>query len=74
MTKNRTRWDGSHHLEKYFQCMVDQIDNNRDTMIKAGLTDQYLDNWHQSLTDRVATQKKDGVFAWGVFLARKSTK
>jgi sarcosine/dimethylglycine N-methyltransferase len=53
--------------------MVDQIDNNRDTMLKAGLTDQYLDNWHQSLTDRVATQKKDKVFAWGVFLARKPT-
>lgn len=64
-------WDGSHHLEQYFRCMVSQIDKNYDEMKKQGLTDQYLKNWHQSLSDRAETQKLTGVFAWGVFLARK---
>lgn len=67
-------WDGSHHLQQYFQCMVDQIDNNRDEMKSKGLTDEYLNNWHQSLSDRVVAQRDDGVFAWGVFLARKNPK
>jgi len=64
-------WDGSHHLEKYFREMVRQIDENRETMKSKGLTDEYLQNWWNSLTERAETQKNSGVFAWGVFVARK---
>ncbi|KAK3268501.1 hypothetical protein CYMTET_23003 [Cymbomonas tetramitiformis] len=64
-------WDGSFHLEKYFSEMVRQIDENRDVMKSKGLDDQYLNNWHQSLSDRVQMQKDYNVFAWGIFVARK---
>ena len=64
-------WDGSNHLERYFRDMVKQIDDNREEMKSKGITDQYLDNWHGSLTERAAIQNEKGVFAWGVFVARK---
>lgn len=37
----------------------------------SGITDQYLDNWVSSLTERADIQRDKGVFAWGVFVARK---
>jgi sarcosine/dimethylglycine N-methyltransferase len=40
-------------------------------MNAAGVSDGYLDNWVSSLTDRANVQKEKGVFAWGVFVARK---
>merc|ERR1719193_2910791 len=40
-------------------------------MMSKGLDKEYLDNWHQSLSDRVVMQRKYNVFAWGVFTARK---
>jgi sarcosine/dimethylglycine N-methyltransferase len=67
-------WDGSHHLEQYFRCMVSLIDNTGDEMRAKGLTDQYLANWHGSLSDRANMQRDHGVFAWGVFLARKNPR
>ena len=36
-----------------------------------GVSDEYLNNWVSSLTDRADVQKAKGVFAWGVFVARK---
>lgn len=64
-------WDNSHHLERYFRAMLAQIDSHSTEMLKAGLTEQYLNNWRSSLRERAETQAKHGVFAWGVFLARK---
>lgn len=66
-----TWWDGSNHLERYFRDMVHQINTNRAEMISKGITDQYLNNWLSSLTERADIQKEKGVFAWGVFVARK---
>jgi sarcosine/dimethylglycine N-methyltransferase len=66
-----TWWDGSFHLERYFRDMLSQIKNNRPEMNAKGITDQYLDNWVSSLTERADIQKEKGVFAWGVFVARK---
>ena len=66
-----TWWDGSHHLERYFRNMLSQIHDNREEMTSKGITDQYLDNWVSSLTERADIQKEKGVFAWGVFVARK---
>ena len=64
-------WDGSNHLERYFRNMLSQIAENREEMKSKGITDQYLDNWVSSLTERADIQRDKGVFAWGVFVARK---
>jgi len=66
-----TWWDGSHHLERYFRNMLSQIHDNRKQMNEAGVPDPYLDNWVSSLTERADIQGEQGVFAWGVFVARK---
>jgi|TARA_B110000977_G_scaffold193168_1_gene267750 sarcosine/dimethylglycine N-methyltransferase len=66
-----TWWDGSNHLERYFRNMLSQIANNRTEMNAKGISDQYLDNWVSSLTERADIQQEKGVFAWGVFVARK---
>lgn len=66
-----TWWDGSNHLETYFRDMIKQINVHREEMKSKGVTDQYLDNWLSSLTERADIQGKLGVFAWGVFVARK---
>lgn len=66
-----TWWDGSNHLETYFRDMIKQIHTYRDEMLSAGLTEQYLNNWLESLTERADTQRDKGVFAWGVFVCRK---
>lgn len=66
-----TWWDGSHHLERYFRGMLHQISTNRKEMNAKGVSDEYLNNWVSSLTDRADVQKAKGVFAWGVFVARK---
>lgn len=64
-------WDNSTHLEKYFREMIRQINVHREDMIKEGVTDKYLDNWLQSLTDRAEIQANKGVFAHGFFVCRK---
>ena len=51
--------------------MLSQITNNREEMNAKGITNQYLDNWVSSLTERADIQRDKGVFAWGVFVARK---
>ena len=66
-----TWWDGSNHLERYFRNMLSQIAENRPEMNAKGISDQYLDNWVSSLTERADIQKEKGVFSWGVFVARK---
>jgi cyclopropane fatty-acyl-phospholipid synthase-like methyltransferase len=66
-----TWWDGSNHLETYFRDMIKQIHTHREEMLSKGLTDKYLDNWLESLTERADTQRDHGVFAWGVFVCRK---
>jgi len=63
-------FDNSSSMERYFADMVKQIDENRETMKSQGLTEQYINNWHQSLSDRVKIQHDKGVFAHGVFVAR----
>ena len=64
-------WDNSHHLERYFRAMLAQIDRHEGEMRAAGLSEQYLANWRESLGARADTQARHGVFAWGVFVARK---
>ena len=64
-------WDNSHHLERYFRGMLAQIDAHEGEMLSAGVTPKYLANWRQSLSVRAETQARAGVFAWGVFVARK---
>lgn len=64
-------WDNSHHLERYFRAMVAQIDAHEAEMLAAGLSEAYLANWRKSLASRSETQAAHGVFAWGVFVARK---
>ena len=66
-----TWWDGSNHLERYFRDMLSQIHENRADMNAQGISDAYLNNWVSSLTERADIQKEKGVFAWGVFVARK---
>ena len=66
-----TWWDGSNHLETYFRDMIKQIHTHREEMLSKGLTEKYLDNWLESLTERADTQRDHGVFAWGVFVCRK---
>jgi hypothetical protein len=51
--------------------MLSQIAENRPEMNAKGISDQYLDNWVSSLTERADIQKEKGVFSWGVFVARK---
>jgi hypothetical protein len=51
--------------------MLHQISTNRKEMNAKGVSDEYLNNWVSSLTDRADVQKAKGVFAWGVFVARK---
>mmetsp|Transcript_27630 Transcript_27630/g.65587 ORF Transcript_27630/g.65587 Transcript_27630/m.65587 type:complete len:292 (-) Transcript_27630:244-1119(-) len=64
-------WDNSEHLEKYFREMLRQISVHREDMKKEGVTDEYLDNWVKSLTDRADIQASKGVFSHGFFVARK---
>jgi len=64
-------WDGSCHLEHYFQAMLDVCVNKREAMMKDGVPGPYLDNWVKSLTERVDIQKNKHVFSWGIFTARK---
>mmetsp|Transcript_8390 Transcript_8390/g.21391 ORF Transcript_8390/g.21391 Transcript_8390/m.21391 type:complete len:294 (-) Transcript_8390:105-986(-) len=66
-----TWWDNSNHLEKYFREMLRQISVHREDMKKEGVTDSYLDNWVQSLSERAEVQATKGVFAHGFFVARK---
>ena len=54
--------------------MLSQITNNREEMNAKGITNQYLDNWVSSLTERADIQRDKGVFAWGVFVARKPSR
>lgn len=62
--------DYSQHLLYYFKSMVDQIELNRENMVKEGVTDAYLDKWMSSLTSRVEIQEEHKVFAWGIFACR----
>merc|ERR1711988_142201 len=64
-------WDNSSHLEKYFREMLAQIAKHREDMKNEGITDQYLDNWVQSLSDRAEIQASKGVFSHGFFVCRK---
>ncbi len=64
-------WDNSHHLERYFRAMLAQMAAHEAELRAAGLSDAYLGNWRASLGARAATQAAHGVFAWGVFVARK---
>merc|ERR1711963_146860 len=64
-------WDNSSHLEKYFREMLAQIAKHREDMKAEGITDQYLDNWVQSLSDRAEIQASKGVFSHGFFVCRK---
>ena len=64
-------WDNSHHLERYFRRMLYQIEKHAEEMLGAGISEAYLANWRNSLSDRADTQAKHGVFAWGVFVCRK---
>mmetsp|Transcript_7706 Transcript_7706/g.21925 ORF Transcript_7706/g.21925 Transcript_7706/m.21925 type:complete len:292 (+) Transcript_7706:136-1011(+) len=64
-------WDNSNHLEKYFREMLRQIADYREDMKNEGITDEYLDNWVTSLTDRAEIQASKGVFSHGFFVARK---
>jgi len=66
-----TYWDNSNNMQRYFADMLSQTVKHRDDMIKDGVPAQYIENWRQSLTDRVAIQKERNVFAHGVFVARK---
>lgn len=63
--------DFSDHLKHYFQSMVDQINTHRAAMISEGVTNEYLDKWMDSLTQRVDIQNDKAVFAWGIFGCRK---
>lgn len=65
-----TFWDNSNNMEKYFADMLSQTIKFNDEMVAKGVPQAYLDNWRQSLTDRVAIQKEHGVFAHGVFVVR----
>ena len=64
-------WDGSEHLELYFQAMLDVCLQKRDAMMAEGVPGPYIDKWVGSLTERVRMQTEKHVFAWGVFSARK---
>jgi len=60
----------SPHLVHYFQSMVDQIQKHRAAMLEEGCSEEYLAQWMESLTSRVAIQRDHKVFAWGIFTAR----
>ncbi|KAJ1485884.1 S-adenosyl-L-methionine-dependent methyltransferase [Baffinella frigidus] len=52
-------------------CMPSAQGGNKEDMIKEGVPEGYLNNWVSSLTERVEIQRSKGVFAWGIFSARK---
>lgn len=64
-------WDQSEHLETFFRGMYKQTVDNKETMLKAGLTEKYLQSWEKSLSERAEIQSKESAFAWGVFVAKK---
>lgn len=63
--------DLSHHLLRYFDCMIENINKGREEMMSKGVPGPYLDNWLDSLTARSKIQREQGVFAWGTFVFRK---
>jgi cyclopropane fatty-acyl-phospholipid synthase-like methyltransferase len=69
-----TWWDGSNHLERYFRNMLSQIAENRPEMNAKGISDQYLDNWVSSLTERADIQKEKGVFRLGGFRRQETRR
>mmetsp|Transcript_22676 Transcript_22676/g.68050 ORF Transcript_22676/g.68050 Transcript_22676/m.68050 type:complete len:307 (+) Transcript_22676:180-1100(+) len=64
-------FDGSGHLLPYFAAMLAVCTTQGEAMVKDGVPRPYLDKWVGSLTDRVKIQEEKGVFAWGLFSARK---
>lgn len=64
-------WDNSHHLVRQFRTQLKTIDDYEAQLKEAGLSDAFLNNWRESLTERVKVQSEHRVFAWGVFVARK---
>lgn len=66
-------WDNSHHLVRQFRTQLQSIDEFEGELKAAGLSDSFLNNWRESLTERVKVQSQHRVFAWGVFVARKPT-
>lgn len=68
---NTGYWDGSCHLELYFAAMLKVCTTQGEAMQKDGVPQGYIQNWINSLSDRVKIQSEKQVFAWGIFSARK---
>jgi len=66
--------DLSNNLKTFFQLMLDQVNNNYDQFQEEGISPEYLDQWVESLTNRVKVQAEHEAFAWGVFAAVKDTE
>jgi len=65
--------DWTAHLAVNFQRMVRQIQVRYEELAAAGVRRGYLDEFAESLRRRIASHR-DGVFRWGVFLARKKCR
>ena len=62
--------DLTEHLPVFCQGMINQIDNARAEMVQKGVDDGYIQNFRDSLDERIGACA-DGCFAWGVFAAKK---
>jgi sarcosine/dimethylglycine N-methyltransferase len=68
---NGSFMDFSYNLIHYFKSMLEVCTTKKDAMISEGITEAYLAKWVDSLSSRVEIQDRAGVFAWGIFTARK---
>mmetsp|Transcript_41516 Transcript_41516/g.66756 ORF Transcript_41516/g.66756 Transcript_41516/m.66756 type:complete len:107 (+) Transcript_41516:396-716(+) len=60
--------DMSPNLEEFFGLMLKQVEDNYDNLLKEGLTDEYLQNWINSLSDRVNVVVTSHVYCYGVVI------
>ena len=69
--KNFQYYDFTSHLAFNFQKMIDHIDLFWNEMTEGSVSQEYLDQFRQSLVNRLEALQK-GAFAWGCFYMTKA--
>jgi len=62
--------DMTRHLPRFFSLMAARIDASRSSLAAAGVSDEYMTNFRDSLRARVDFSRA-GAFAWAFVVARK---
>jgi len=62
--------DMTRHLPRFFSLMAARIDASRSSLAAAGVSDEYMTNFRDSLRARVDFSQA-GAFAWAFIVARK---